>query len=58
MLGQRGFRGRSLLATAAFQGDKATFEAVWTTLRESLPAEQVRLKKVSTSYNPYHHWAK
>lgn len=35
------FEGRSLVAEAALSGNKATFEAVLTTLRERLHPDQV-----------------
>ena len=42
MLSITGFEGRSLVAQAAFSGDKATFEAVSTALVKKLRPEQVR----------------
>ena len=43
MLNLRGWHGRSLLASAAFRGDKATFEAVLSAAKARLQPEQVRL---------------
>ena len=42
-----GFKGRSLVAQAAFSGDKATFEAVTTALVTRLPPEEVRYRLFS-----------
>lgn len=42
MLKLNGWNGRSLLASAAFRGDKATFEAVLTAVQTRLPPEEVR----------------
>ena len=42
LLLQRGFRGRSLLSTAAQKGDNASFEAVLDALRTRLTPDQVR----------------
>ena len=42
MLSTTGFNGRSLVAQAAFTGDKATFEAVSTALVARLRPEQVK----------------
>ncbi|CAN0435357.1 unnamed protein product [Ascophyllum nodosum] len=41
LLTQRGFFGRSLLATAALQGNKASFEAVLEAVRTRLTPNQV-----------------
>ena len=41
MLARPGFNGRSLLAEAAFRGDRATFEAVLGALRTRLNEQQV-----------------
>ena len=41
LLTQRGFQGRSLLATAALQGNKASFEAVLGAVRTRLTPDQV-----------------
>ena len=41
LLTQRGLRGRSLLAKAALQGEKASFEAVLEAVRTRLTADQV-----------------
>ena len=42
MLSITGYNGLSLVAVAAFTGDKATFEAVSTALVAKLRPEQVR----------------
>ena len=47
MLSTTDFEGRSLVAQAAFSGDKATFEAVSTALVEKLPPEEVRYRLFS-----------
>ena len=47
MLSTTGFEGRSLVAQAAFSGDKATFEAVTTALVTRLPPEGVRYRLFS-----------
>ena len=47
MLSITGFEGRSLVAQAAFSGDKATFEAVTTALVTRLPPEEVRYRLFS-----------
>ena len=44
MLSITGFEGRSLVAQAAFTGDKATFEAVSTALVTRLGSDQVRYR--------------
>ena len=49
MLSVMGFEGRSLVAQAAFVGDKATFEAVTTALVTRLPPEGVRYRLFSLS---------
>ena len=47
MLSITGFNGRSLVAQAAFSGDKATFEAVTTALVTRLRSDQVRYRLYS-----------
>ena len=47
MLSITGFKGWSLVAHAAFLGDKATFEAVTTALVTRLPPEGVRYRLFS-----------
>ena len=47
MLSITGFEGGSLVAQAAFSGDKAKFEAVTTALITRLPPEQVRYRLFS-----------
>ena len=47
MLSITGFKGGSLVAQAAFSGDKATFEAVTTELVTRLPPEGVRYRLFS-----------
>jgi len=51
ILNLRGCHGRSLLAFAAFRGDKATFEAVLTSVQKRLPSEQVQ---ATISFNTRH----
>ena len=41
LLTQRGFRGKSLLAAAALQGNKASFEAVLEAVRTRITPDQV-----------------
>ena len=41
LLTQRDFKGRSLLATAAANGEKASFEAVLEAVRTRLTSDQV-----------------
>ena len=47
MLSITSFEGRSLVAQAAFSGDKATFDAVTTALATRLPPEEVRYRLFS-----------
>ena len=49
MLSITGFEGLSLVAQAAFVGDKATFEAVTTALVTRLRPEGVRYRSFSLS---------
>ena len=42
LLLERGYRGRSLLSTAALEGDKTSFEAVLDALQTRLRHDQVR----------------
>lgn len=42
-----GFEGRSLAAHAAYGGDKATFEALLTVLRQRFQSQQVRYELFS-----------
>ena len=42
MLAHKGFNGRSLLAVAAFNGDKETFEVVLITMVTRLDIQKVR----------------
>ena len=44
MLAHKKFQGRSLLAVAAFNGDKDTFEAVLTTMETHLDIQKVRYR--------------
>jgi len=48
MLSLKGSRGRSLVAKAAYSGNKAMFEAVSTTIGERLTPEMVTYQPVST----------
>ncbi|CAM9703967.1 unnamed protein product, partial [Ascophyllum nodosum] len=47
MLTQRGFGGQSLLATAAANGEKASFEAVLEAVRTRLTPDQVQTMQMS-----------
>ena len=51
MLSLRGSGGKSMVAKAAFSGDKATFEAVLTAIGERLQPKQVTYEPVSTEYH-------
>ena len=42
LLLERGYRGRSLLSTAALEGDKASFETIFGALKTGLSSDQVR----------------
>lgn len=50
MLIDRGVKGRSLIAEAAFHGDKTTFEAAIMELRTRLGEEKVRSRIVVFLY--------
>jgi len=53
MLLLTGFKGLSLVAEAAFGGDKATFEAVSTAIQERIQQEQVRYRLFATCQTGY-----
>ncbi|CAN0208816.1 unnamed protein product, partial [Ascophyllum nodosum] len=46
LLTQRGFKGRPLLSATARHGDKASFEAVFDTVRTRLTPDQVKIMEM------------